>query len=120
MKIRVKKSRARLRKESRTIAVWGSPERGDGLDHNKWYRCWNCGWLNNVDKKALGDSQSLDGLTMTEYTPAVYSGAVRLGESLIAQENDADGNPKTPVRHYKPTSNSGCGFCGSLNWRGDY
>lgn len=121
MKTRIRRAKSRLRKDSRTIAVWGSPERGDGLDHNKWYRCWNCGFLNNVDRNALGDSQSMDGLVITEYAPNVYGGELRLGDTLIAQKLDGDGNPiQTIRRNLRPISESGCSLCGSLNWRGDY
>lgn len=110
-------------KDSRTIAIYGSPERGDGLDSGKWYRCWNCGFLNSIDRNALGDSQSRDGIVITDY--ATYDGSVthpegRLGDSLIAQEQDSEGNPKGIRGSFMVSVNSGCSFCGTLNWRGDY
>lgn len=124
MRVRIKKARSRIRKESKTIAVWGSPDRGDGLDHDKWYRCWNCGFLNNVDRNALGDSQSMDGVIITEYTPVADDGSAvqepNLGDALIAQENDSEGNPKGVRHNFMVGPNNGCSFCGTLNWRGDY
>ncbi len=120
MKIRVKKARTRLHKQSRTIRVWGSPDRGDGLDHNKWYRCWNCGWVNHIDRNALGGSESLDGVILTDYVNESVQGNASLGDALVAQTLDAEGNPKAVRHNFKVGPNNGCSFCGSLNYRGDY
>lgn len=120
MKIRVIRARSRRQKESRTIRVWGSPERGDGLDHNKWYYCWNCGFMNHEDRSALGGSESLDGVIHTDYVNYPDRGEVRLGEALVAMENDSGGNPKSVRYNVKVGPNNGCSFCGTLNWRGDY
>jgi hypothetical protein len=64
------RSETRLRKESRTIPIWGSLERGEGQDHDKWYRCWFCGWLCDDQRDALGDSESRDGVIHEDYNPA--------------------------------------------------
>lgn len=65
------KSDRRLRKESRTIPLWGSLERGGGQDHDKWYRCWFCGWTCNDQRDALGDSQSRSGVIHEDYNPTL-------------------------------------------------
>lgn len=116
-------SKSRIRKESKTIPIWGHPIRGDGLDSGKWFRCWNCGMPNHIDRDALGDSQSRDGVVLTDYSQAIAGGKdeARLGNSLVASVNDSEGNSKE-VRYALMISESsyGCRFCHSLNYRGDY
>ncbi len=131
---------SRIPKESRTLAQWGDPIRGDGLDHGKWYRCWHCGFYCNSDRDALGDSQSRSGVVHEDYAQqpdpgynyaqneagiakdnqqAVLGGSIVAYE--VAAENDAAADPKS-VRNAIRVSDkgSGCPFCFSKNWRGDY
>ena len=46
-----------LRKESRTLPIFGK-----GEDEGKYYHCWNCGFVCDVDRDALGDSDSSSGV----------------------------------------------------------
>ena len=122
LKIRIARPRKQIRKDSKTIAIYGSPDRGDGLDHNKWYRCWNCGFLDNTDRNALGDSQSRDGVILSDYAqnPDNSNKEAVLGGNVVALENDSEGNPKETVYSFMVGPNNGCSFCGSLNYRSDY
>ncbi len=114
-------SRSTIRHDSRTIPVYGDPERGDGLDAGVWYRCWNCGFLNSTNRNALGDSQSRDGIILKDYSQAGVSGDLILGKGLIISENDAAGDPKEAVNTLMISESSyGCSLCGTLNYRGDY
>jgi hypothetical protein len=63
------RSNRKLRKDSRTIPLWGSLDRGGGEDHQKWYECWFCGWRCNVERDALGDGQSRSGVVHEDYNP---------------------------------------------------
>jgi len=75
----------RLPKQKKTISVLGHLE-----DEGKYYRCWNCGFVNHVQRNAIG----------------VGSGAST--EAYV----DTDG-----VTKYKSIVTAGCSFCGSKNYR---
>jgi len=129
----------KTRKESRTIPVIG-----DGDDAGKYYRCWNCGFICDADRDALGDSDSRSGVTQIDYVKE-YPSASGIGGGtegwsadgqvplqlltvsggamgrMVTLENEDDGTPKALNHHvFKPKVDSGCPFCGSKNWRGDY
>lgn len=123
MRFKGNTSHSRIRKDSRRIAVFGDSIRGDGLDAGKWYRCWNCGFMCNSDRNALGDSQARDGIVLKDYAQVRddHRGDLILGKGLIISENDSEGNPKTVKNALMVSESSyGCPLCGTLNWRGDY
>lgn len=123
---RGKRSR-RPRKESRTI-----PLRGYGDDAGLWYRCWNCGFICNSKRDALGDRDSQDGTVHTEYvaraegaTPgeelSPYSVMRALTGTFVSLTVDVDGSGIPPYDyHAYDVGGTGCPLCHSLNWRGDY
>ena len=115
-------------KRSRTIPQFGDPDRGGGLDHGVWFKCWYCGQLNSTRKQALGGSDSASGVAYTDYPDnpdygqkqgiAVLGG---ISNSFTAQVNGSDGDPKGVMNAVKCSdSGTGCQFCGTLNWRGDH
>ena len=116
----------RPHKDARTI-----PLRGYGDDAGKWYRCWNCGWINKVGQNELGGAESKDGVShvrTTTYSEGAPFGGERGAQATLevvgglfgtTLKSDSSGNGVAPVVVYDITSR-GCGFCGSLNWRGDY
>jgi hypothetical protein len=101
-KIRVRHDNRKLRGDSKTIPQWGSDERGDGEDHGKWYECWNCGWLCNTDRDELGGPDSKSNITPEPFLEVDQYGTA------------------TTATLYKPVVESGCPFCGSLNWKGEF
>jgi len=101
-----------------------------------------------VERDELGDSESKSGVSHEIYE-ALYSGGPKKGSNSadyyetdamihgdnsgvallvvasarsghVLLENDADGEPKTVRLNWTPKVVSGCPFCGTLNWRGDY
>ena len=126
---RYKKSN--LPKQSRTIRRKADKFRGarsaggTGEDYKKYYRCWNCGFVCNEDRDALGGSSSGDGISIIPFTIpiSIMNALLYMGDSVIgnAYVIGDDTTINEPVkRNLKPDVNSGCPFCGSLNWRGDY
>ena len=130
----------RIPKESRTTQMIGNSVRGTdtangvGEDYGIWYRCWNCGWACNEDRDELGGRESRDGVVLEDYvrTPERWyaidnpiSSTACLGGPInhfhVAQANGSAGQPKG-VRHAirVSESSSGCPFCHTKNWRGDY
>lgn len=101
-------------KKKRTIKIDGS-----GQDDDKWYRCWYCGFPNNIDRNALGDGEGIDypigqllndtGRGQGAYVG--YSGSV----VLIP---DVSTLPVFDEQHeVVGEAVAGCSFCGSLNYR---
>lgn len=134
----------RPKKDSRTIPIRGNADRGDGEDHGRYYRCWHCGFICNVERDDLGDRHSVSGVTheiyeqkySTDPNPSAQGGAIhgdndgvplinmtQLGKgpkAFVAMENDPAGDPKTIIYNWGPVIAAGCPFCGCRNWRGDY
>lgn len=114
---------SRIPKESRTLPIYGHPDHGEGEDAGKFYRCWHCGFVCDVDRDALGGPDSRNGVTATayaqvdQYGDTAYHCVGAHGDDQTTCE--ARGGTWSSTR-YKPVVNSGCPFCGTLNWRGDY
>lgn len=115
-----------LAKRSRTIPIYG---RGD--DANRYYHCWFCGFVCDVERDALGGADSGSGVGHVDALEpsGEADGQVRLKSCLggmlehyhVAQKLGPDGETPYQVYHnYKANISSGCPFCGSKNWRGDY
>jgi len=134
-RFRGNRSVSKLRKESRTIPVHGSYERGGGEDSDKWFRCWNCGFLCNVERDALGDSQSRSGVVHEDYAqqpdpgygyPQQETNTMNLNQTatldgLVVSELDPAGVAVGTKNAIMVSSHSrGCPFCHSLNWLGKY
>jgi hypothetical protein len=115
-------------KRSRTIPIYGSSDRGHGLDDGVLFKCWHCGQHNNTRKQKLGGPDSPSGAAFTDYADnpdyAQTYGIAILGgvtHSFVAQQNGIDGNPKAVTNAIKSSDGgTGCSFCGTLNYRGDY
>jgi hypothetical protein len=140
--------RQRILHDSRTISLRGHKDYGEGRDDGRYWRCWNCGFVCDVERHELGDSESKDGVSHTIYE-ALYTGGPKKGTNStdyyetdadihgisgttalldiasarsghVLLQNDADGEPKTVRINWTPDISHGCPFCGTLNWRGDY
>lgn len=113
----------KIPKRSRTIPIYGSSVRGDGQDAGKYYQCWNCGFICNKDRDALGDSET--GIVYETYVPLGESGLIEsvMGgdlSSFVSEHLDSDGNVQQNMDHYRTaTTRGGCPFCGCMNYRGD-
>jgi len=123
----------RLRKESRTI-----PVKGSGDDSGKFFRCWNCGFVCNVERDELGGRDSVGGISFEIYeerSSTIYPDGVEhgtdidgfplskisvLGKGHISLKVGMDGLPQGVDKVWVPVITGGCPFCGTKNWRGDY
>ena len=128
------------RKDSRTISVYGHPEFGDGEDHKRYYRCWNCGFICDSERDALGGPDDRSGIQPDDYEVHAYGDystgglwqavgvqttcVICLGGDInhfhVALENGSDGQPKKVGHKFAAPSKRGCPFCGCTNWRGDF
>lgn len=122
----ISRNRSRkLRKRSRTI-----PVKGFGDDAGKYYRCWYCGFVCNVDRDALGDAETGSGEYHIDFagrsdgsgdsSSPLNTLALMDGHDVVLLELDSTGTPKTIYHEFQPKPSSGCPSCGSKNWRGDY
>jgi len=128
MRARARGSR-KIRRRSKTIPLKGHSVRGNGEDAGKWFKCWNCGFICNVDRDALGDNETRSGDGQTDYhTPSYGSsdmsdevnGLAALEDYTVALALGVDGNPQGIRHNIMSDVSSGCPMCGSRNWRGDY
>ena len=101
----------RVPHQKRTIKLAGS-----GDDDGKWYRCWYCGFINNIDRNVTGSGEGLS------YSVGVIDNDIKGN----ATKSFMIGNSGTSVilkdgfseRHnIGAYSVSGCSFCGCKNYR---
>ena len=129
----------RVPRKKRTIKVYGS-----GDDDGKWYRCWHCGFINNIDRNIVGDGEGLayqitiDGVTYPVADPSpssmvnyTYGDGTYFGDGSIdgSGTNYAPGALQTFVgvtgkagvttsyMSVESVAVSGCSFCGCKNYR---
>lgn len=123
------RNRRRLPSRSRTIPIKGHIDRGEGEDHGKYFKCWHCGFICDVDRDELGDEQTRSGDSALDYPVEVntydYLGRIAvLGGSInhheIALLKDSTGEAVSVRHSFKSDVTGGCPFCGTKNWRGDY
>lgn len=119
----------KTRKQSRTL-----PVKGRGEDKGKYFRCWNCGFVCAVDRDQLGDDESRSGIVVEEVEIANSLGSQFGTDELdveitlqsigfhheVIPQASSDGENQVIRHDHKGTAASGCPFCGTLNWRGDY
>ena len=128
-RIRIRHRPKKLRKESKRIPIHGSSERGDGRDSGRYFECWHCGFICDAERDFLGGPEDSARVTPVSYnqvgedtTTAAYhcQGALASTSPTVDQTAcEAAGGTWSRVR-YKPEVESGCPFCGTPNWRGDY
>lgn len=116
----------KLKKRSRTLPIFGK-----GEDADKFYHCWYCGFVCDVDRNELGDSASksgdhhLDALAPIVNVDSGNAGNFATlggctGHYHVAARIGADSNPKEVVHNFTSDVSRGCPMCGSTNYRGDY
>ncbi len=94
----------RLPREKRTIPISGHFD-----DDGKFYRCWNCGFINHIDRAPIGVGSGI----------STVSG---VGMSWVDRDNQVWIDRSDYIfddRSFSASSQvgSGCSFCGSRNWR---
>ena len=130
MAVYTRAHKRKLAKRSRTLPVYG-----EGADEGKYFRCWNCGFICNVDRDELGDSESSAGDEHTDFHDTHHcstydapdaasryatlggdTGHYQVAQNIITPDGEAE-----LIRHeYTSDISRGCPFCGTTNWRGDY
>lgn len=116
----------RISKDSRIIPIYGSSVKGDGTDADRFYKCWNCGFICDTQQDALGDANSRSGVAIFDniespdrYGSGNLASLATLGGSISVMENGIDSQPKA-IRHSQISkSGTGCPLCHTRNWRGD-
>lgn len=119
--------RRKIRGDKRTI-----PLKGYGEDRDKYFRCWHCGFVCDIDRDELaGDEASGSGVSHKDHEIASH-GAEGDGEprramsrllgfsshrvGSVTLELDANSDPKAILHSFVPTV-IGCPFCGTLNYK---
>jgi hypothetical protein len=95
--------------------------------------CWNCGFVCDSKRDALGGADDRAG-TNTEFEQTTlpdnhwitYGQKADIPKIMRGQSHTVlvkvgpDGAPLPIMLSYSPTVDRGCPMCGTLNWRGDY
>lgn len=99
--------------------------RGTDGDAGKYYRCWNCEFINNVDVAQVGDGRGNSSMVL-EYD-GLAPGSFGTGDcvnltldnphSIALMKSDFSGNPIPPVAPRYVVVTGGCRFCGCKNYR---
>jgi len=137
----------RIPRDSRTVPVCDETSQGNGTWYNCWWcgfpnsdqrsALGDESTPNGVTHakyaaSALGAEPGIRGATKsTSSSGSEYreggspSANLMLGGITIKQKtpvirSDSDGNPITVLHYYTASADSGCSFCGSMNWRGDF
>ena len=93
----VRYSERKLRHDKRVKQRYGEKE-----DRSKFFTCWNCGFICNMDRDALGDADTMSNIGTIDVT--------------VTQDGVTDATDlRNPVK--VPDINSGCPLCGTLNWK---
>ena len=111
------------RHDARTL-----PRRGDGDDKGRYFSCWYCGWVCDIERDYRGPrtgeyyedaiEPSLGSLDRT----SPLNGLTVLGgitQSHRLMELDGSGTPKTIQHTFLKKVSAGCPNCGTQNWKGD-
>jgi len=109
----VRYSQRRIRGEKRTIPMYG-----EGDDAGKYFRCWNCGFICNIDRDALGDG---DGRAYTEFgitTEPLYPVDDDGGPPYAAVLKGINEYHTVGLHDGYQVGGTGCPLCHTLNWRG--
>lgn len=89
-----------------------------GADNGVWYNCWNCGFMNKVNRTSVGQGAGTGGITYTiepeANVPKEGEQRTRIGLRGIFILQKTNFSEKHNI---VPTVGSGCPFCGSLNTR---
>lgn len=101
------------------------PLYGEGDDAGKYYRCWNCGFINNIDVATVGEGKGnsnavleYDGLTPGSYgTGDCVNLTLDNLHSIALMRSDSSGNPIQPDAPRYTVITGGCRFCGCMNYR---
>ena len=144
----VRNKSRRIPRRSKTIALKGSSIHGDGEDDGKFFRCWNCGFICDVERDGLGDGESVSNISYDTFE-TIYStdddstgrpGTGRPVGGSVDGHNDgiallqmatkrsghvvlkvgADSEASTVRENYYQTGGHGCPLCHTQNWRGDF
>ena len=102
------------------------PLKGKGEDAGRWFKCWNCGFICNIDRD--DSSGSTAGDNQTDFSSPSL-GFVENGEEdrmLVLDsptfyhtimEQGADATAKTIVHVHLSDVTKGCPLCGSTNYK---
>lgn len=119
----------RIAGDARSIPLHGDPDRGDGRDANRYYRCWNCGFICDVERDSqIGHPSGEDYLESIQASDPNANSARNepnlsmLEDSLencqIGLKLTQDGTAETVAHTFESVIKAGCPLCGTTSWKG--
>lgn len=135
-------------RDSRSIPVWDETEQDNGLWYNCWWCGFkNSDQRSSLGDESTPNGVThsdftiaataepgIYGATSARYTSGGSSeyrsgglpsvslmlGGITLNQKTPIARAGSDGNPLTVVHYHDVSTNGGCSFCGSKNYRGDF
>jgi hypothetical protein len=120
----MRQKKTTLSKQRKTIPLPATDRTSgrDRIDSGRYYRCWNCGFICDVDLNAL--SEQGNGSYPEAYTDAAsetgayggYGSPIITIDGDTLPKSDADGNPVTVVHKFE-AGGTGCPLCFTRSWK---
>lgn len=107
----------RVRKEKRTV-----PVPAQGAEEGRYFKCWNCGFICDIQKNALDTGRAGNSHTPATLTPGREVGDLasvrfRVGRPIVLRALNSIGEHKPIYVQRSVTVSSGCPFCGTHAWK---
>lgn len=93
------------------------------IDAGKYYRCWNCGFICDIDRDQLAVVNGPNGADIVDYQVPSYPGMntfTVFDDEFTVLKTESDGETVVDIRYdFEIGSGSiGCPNCRKLNWDG--
>jgi hypothetical protein len=109
----IKTSHYKLPKHRRSVKLEGSFE-----DSNKWIKCWNCGFVNDMSKLSLSNESGISVqkiITITNEGKKGDTGEYNTPRTDSTLERINARDMALPIAGYLPQATRGCRMCGCTN-----
>lgn len=118
--------KTRLWKERKTIPVRANdrPAGRERTDQGRYFRCWNCGFVCDIERDLLSDKDH--GMSVENYVDTVSAGLGTTSNKIYLAgpkfswrifQVDSAGSHVTIRQNLKAQATSGCPLCGTRAWK---
>lgn len=95
----------------------GIPLPGVREDRRKWFKCWNCGFICNIERDSLNQSYEVGTIPFNDVPYGTEQFIIVEQDEIILGTRSPDSGEGNVTRYY-PDVSTGCPFCGNQQWKG--